>query len=218
MVGPRRGPWRTPVLILCWPLTKTSKEGRICTSRGHFRLWRHTLSKSFGLSRTEIPVIKSFSSASLILWVMCVKTSFVDVARQNAYWLSLRRLFRCMCSTNVLLIIDSRSFLVAISRLMRQYWEWHQRSPAFLKTGNRVDTFYDPLKYLCFRQRLNSFNSFGGVTGLIISRITTRILSGHHRIWAFDKSENLMRRDRYITKSVLLEEGGSGNGCLYRQW
>lgn len=97
----------------------------------------------------------------------------------------------------LLLIIDSKSFLMSL-KLMVRYFDRLKRSPAFLKTGNTIDTFHRIGKHLPFR--LNSFARIGDKTGMILGFCLDR--------WRLRvKARNFGRRDRDITYFALCEAG-----------
>lgn len=57
----------------------------------------------------------------------------------------------------IFLFIASKILLITLRRLKGRYWDVNERSPALLKTGYMLDTFYSLGKDVSFRQRLNSF-------------------------------------------------------------
>lgn len=99
------------------------------------------------------------SSALMILWVMTIKTSAVDLAGWNPYWLSLRSFFQLRCRS-FLLILDSKSLLMTLRWLMGQN----------IATGNGLR------KHLSFKQLLDSFARIRDNSGLIFLRTTIGIL------------------------------------------
>lgn len=96
-------------------------------------------------------VVNLLSSTSLILWVMTVTTSAVELARRHPYWLLLRMLFLLRRSTTLLLITDSKGFLMS---LMGRYCDRQEQTHAFKKkkkkTRYTVEIFYGVWKYLSF--------------------------------------------------------------------
>lgn len=143
---PRREHWRMPALVLWVDVNNDFQEDLIIEKTLqeipyleslYSSPWCHTLSKAFNISRATILIMNLVS-----IW-FC-ETSAMDLAGQNPYCLSLRRLFLLRCS---LLIIDLKSLLLTLGRLIAQYFDRHECSPAFLET----DTFPRLGKHLFFR-------------------------------------------------------------------